>query len=781
MAKNIGPFRIGRLIGSGAAGKVKLAFHKETGERVAIKIVHKRVLTSTDPKVSVGRARIEKEMSTLELMDHPNVLKLIRSFEADKYLFLITEYFENGDLFSLIENRKIVNHLQALVFFQQIIFGLDYLHNMRICHRDLKPENLLLDNNHNLKIADFGMCHLLKKGELVASFCGSTHYAAPEVISRINFDGRKADVWSCGVILYLLLCGRFPFSSQNPKRLFEKVKSGHFVCPKSITLVERDLIKRMLTVDPKRRISIKEIKNHEWFTSNFPEKMILPKVKPLDKMRVGKQFKVVDLDILKKMKFLGSRYTIEELKLFVANEGESLEKTLYYLYLKMRQKRKRLWKKITKPINNNKKKLQCNQKKEKKRKDQNHKKKKIKSLSNSPVKKKEEKKRAKSTQLRMNLKNGQYENIQNKKKKHNKKVYPNTFEINKINQKNINKSMQIISSEEPEKLEKDNDTNTTSINQDVDGGVDGGVDGNGDGNKNNLDITKEPKNKIIKINVINNKNKNNDNNQNTKSLPILQFQPINDNNTKSNTKKVQIHNSKLCKTPPPNFNNQKMKTQIDKNQLKRYQSTGNNTNQILNQPKFLNFLFNQNNNSNKNNINTMKEQKNSKNGLYKNKENPNNKNNKKNNRTSSSSSSSSSSHNNTDPNNKKKIKKKIKIKKSNSSSKNQLLIYDPKLNLKSMLKKKNIKINNKKCEISLKSRKPLFNLIEKIQNSLLLLDFKWRIPNFFLIFASNQELKIKICIIEQSHSKKLIKFRLKSGDFELFQNIIANIFKLLKI
>eukprot|EP01155_Anaeramoeba_flamelloides_P043938 Anaeramoba_flamelloidesc37700_g2_i1.p1 GENE.c37700_g2_i1~~c37700_g2_i1.p1 ORF type:complete len:136 (-),score=16.57 c37700_g2_i1:2-409(-) len=135
MAKNIGPFRIGKAIGSGATGKVKLAFHKDTGERVAIKIVHKRVLTSTDPRESVGRARIEKEMATLELMDHPNVLKLIRSFVADKYLFLITEYFENGDLFSFIENRKCVNHLQALAFFQQLIFGLDYLHQMGICHR----------------------------------------------------------------------------------------------------------------------------------------------------------------------------------------------------------------------------------------------------------------------------------------------------------------------------------------------------------------------------------------------------------------------------------------------------------------------------------------------------------------------------------------------------------------------------------------------------------------------------------------------------------------------
>ncbi|KAJ3432558.1 protein kinase [Anaeramoeba flamelloides] len=351
MSKLIGPFRIGPLIGSGATGKVKLGIHKNTGEQVAIKIVLKRVLRSTDPRESIGRAKIEKEMSILEIMDHPNVLRLIRSFEGPKHLFLVMEYVKGGDLFKWIKNCPVVDHKQALVFFQQLIFGLDYMHKMMVCHRDLKPENLLLDDHLNLKIADFGFCHLMKKGQLINSFCGSPHYASPEVLNRKKFDGRKADVWSCGVILFLLLCGRLPFEAQKTKALFEKVRQGNITFPKNLTILQKDLLKKMLTLDPKRRINLKEIKKHEWFTSNFPEKFIIPSVKPVYKLRVKAQFKEVDTDILKKMYFLGCPFSREELKQLVLHQNQSLEKAFYYLYLKRKKKRKRFWNKITKEKN----------------------------------------------------------------------------------------------------------------------------------------------------------------------------------------------------------------------------------------------------------------------------------------------------------------------------------------------------------------------------------------------------------------------------------------------
>ena len=144
--------------------------------------------------------------------------------------------------------------------FQQIISGIDSCHYNRVVHRDLKPENLLLDANYNIKIADFGLSNVMDDGIFLKTSCGSPNYAAPEVISATAYAGPEVDVWSCGVILYALLCGNLPFDDDNIHNLFKKIKSGSYYMPSALTDGARDLIAKMLNVDPLARITIPQIK-----------------------------------------------------------------------------------------------------------------------------------------------------------------------------------------------------------------------------------------------------------------------------------------------------------------------------------------------------------------------------------------------------------------------------------------------------------------------------------------------------------------------------------------
>jgi serine/threonine protein kinase len=207
--------------------QVKLGTHKDTGQTVAIKIVEKSMLNS---RPSLKR-KIEREIAVLKVIDHPNVLRLFDVFETPQSLFLVLEHVQGGELFDYLVGKGRLPPSEALTFFQQIISGLDYCHTCLICHRDLKPENLLLDSNNQIKIADFGFASLMRDDDLLETSCGSPHYAAPEVVQGLKYDGTASDVWSCGVILFALLTGKLPFDDDNIPRLLSKVKAGKFQMP----------------------------------------------------------------------------------------------------------------------------------------------------------------------------------------------------------------------------------------------------------------------------------------------------------------------------------------------------------------------------------------------------------------------------------------------------------------------------------------------------------------------------------------------------------------------
>eukprot|EP01121_Diplochlamys_sp_Union-15-3_P007484 TRINITY_DN1905_c0_g1_i2.p1 TRINITY_DN1905_c0_g1~~TRINITY_DN1905_c0_g1_i2.p1 ORF type:complete len:611 (-),score=96.40 TRINITY_DN1905_c0_g1_i2:105-1895(-) len=290
---SVGPFMLGKTLGVGATGKVKLGVHKTTGFKVAIKIISKKLL---DTKPGQKR-KIDREIAIMKLLRHPNVLRLYDVYESSTHLFLILEYVDGGELFDYLVQKGSLSLDEAKQFLGDIITGLEYCHAHLICHRDLKPENLLLTGDKKcIKIADFGMASILKPGSLLVTSCGSPHYASPEIVRGEEYDGRGSDIWSCGVILYALVTGSLPFDDDNIRNLLLKVKSG--VYP---DLAE--LIQRMLTIDPQKRITIPEIKTHAWIVKK--RAILWPSAPTTEELYEPLPIESINEDIIKNLKSLG--------------------------------------------------------------------------------------------------------------------------------------------------------------------------------------------------------------------------------------------------------------------------------------------------------------------------------------------------------------------------------------------------------------------------------------------------------------------------------------------
>lgn len=258
----VGPYRLDKTLGKGQTGLVKLAVHCVTGHKVAVKIINRSKLSESVLQ------KVEREIAIMKLIEHPHVLGLYDVYENKKFLYLILEHVSGGELFDYLVSRGRLSIKEARKFFRQIISALDFCHCHSICHRDLKPENLLLDDNGNIKVADFGMASLQLENSLLETSCGSPHYASPEVVRGEKYDGRRADVWSCGVILYALLVGALPFDDENLRHLLEKVKRGVFHIPHFVPHECQTLLRAMIEVDPDKRITLTEVLRHPWIRSS---------------------------------------------------------------------------------------------------------------------------------------------------------------------------------------------------------------------------------------------------------------------------------------------------------------------------------------------------------------------------------------------------------------------------------------------------------------------------------------------------------------------------------
>ncbi|URE18814.1 SNF1-related protein kinase [Musa troglodytarum] len=313
------PRRI-QTLGIGSFGKVKIADHLLTGHKVAIKILNRRKIKNMEMEEKVRR-----EIKILRLFMHPHIIRLYEVIETQSDIYVVMEYVKSGELFDYIVEKGRLQEDEARRFFQQIISGVEYCHRNMVVHRDLKPENLLLDSKCDVKIADFGLSNVMRDGHFLKTSCGSPNYAAPEVISGKLYAGPEVDVWSCGVILYALLCGTLPFDDENIPNLFKKIKGGIYTLPSHLSALARDLIPRMLIVDPMKRITIREIREHPWFQTRLPRYLAVP---PPDTMQ---QAKKIEEDILQEVIRMGfdKNQLVESLHNRIQNEAT----VSYYLLL----------------------------------------------------------------------------------------------------------------------------------------------------------------------------------------------------------------------------------------------------------------------------------------------------------------------------------------------------------------------------------------------------------------------------------------------------------------
>eukprot|EP00903_Cladosiphon_okamuranus_P008290 g7977.t1 len=307
-------YEIGEELGKGAFSVVKSATRKQDGQKSAVKIVERRKLGKGDLEALRGEAKLLGEL------DHPNIVKLHGWYEEDKTLYMALELCEGGELFDRIVSKTFYNEKEARDLVRTLLRTVKHLHDQSIIHRDLKPENLLLvdkKDDANLKIADFGFAkkHDASSEELKTQ-CGTPGYVAPEILRSTPY-GTPVDMWSIGVITYILLGGYPPFHDDNQHRLFQKIKRGKFSFHEQywdpISDGAKDLIARMLTVDPVQRITADQALHHPWVMSGDDELAGSQLGESLQRMRVfnaRRKFKSAIATIIMTMqlqKFLASR------------------------------------------------------------------------------------------------------------------------------------------------------------------------------------------------------------------------------------------------------------------------------------------------------------------------------------------------------------------------------------------------------------------------------------------------------------------------------------------
>lgn len=263
--RKLGKYEVGRTIGEGTFAKVKFARNTETGENVAIKVLAK----STILKHRMVE-QIKREISIMKIVRHPCIVRLHEVLASQTKIYIIQEFVTGGELFDKIVHLGRLSEDESRRYFQQLIDAISHCHSKGVYHRDLKPENLLLDFHGNLKVSDFGLSALPQQGvELLYTTCGTPNYVAPEVLSNQGYDGAAADVWSCGIILYVLMAGYLPFDETDLPTLYTKIKAAEFSCPFWFSPGATSLIRKIIDPNPQTRIKIEGIKRDPWFRKNY--------------------------------------------------------------------------------------------------------------------------------------------------------------------------------------------------------------------------------------------------------------------------------------------------------------------------------------------------------------------------------------------------------------------------------------------------------------------------------------------------------------------------------
>ncbi|XP_039017827.1 CBL-interacting serine/threonine-protein kinase 12-like [Hibiscus syriacus] len=262
----LGRYQVGKLLGHGTFAKVYYALNVKTDESVAIKVLDKE-------KILKGGliAHIKREIFILRRVLHPNIVQLFEVMATKTKIYFVMEYVHGGQLFHKVAKGRLKEDV-ARKYFQQLISAVDFCHARGVYHRDLKPENLLLDENGNLKVSDFGLSAVsdqIRQDGLFHTFCGTPAYVAPEVLGRKGYDAAKVDIWSCGVVLFVLMAGYLPFHDRSIMAMYKKIYKGEFRCPKWFSPDLIRLLTKVLDTNPETRMTISEIMENRWFKKGF--------------------------------------------------------------------------------------------------------------------------------------------------------------------------------------------------------------------------------------------------------------------------------------------------------------------------------------------------------------------------------------------------------------------------------------------------------------------------------------------------------------------------------
>ena len=290
---------LGKTLGKGDFSHVRLAIHKDTKQDRAVKIIQKK---------KVDMKRLLAEISIVSKLSHPSIMEVYEVFEDTKKVYIVSEYCKGGELFDIISKKRNFSEKEACIIMEQLLSGICYSHKNGIVHRDLKPENILLEDksrNLEIKIVDWGYATQMKQRERLHEMDGISYYIAPEVLEG-DYD-EKCDIWSCGVILYILLCGYAPFYGENDKEIYNQVLKGEYDFPKeewqNVSEEAKNLVQKMLEKDTKKRITALDALQDKWFKINKQKKTsnkLLAKnvLKNMKKFKKNKKFEKATMSFI---------------------------------------------------------------------------------------------------------------------------------------------------------------------------------------------------------------------------------------------------------------------------------------------------------------------------------------------------------------------------------------------------------------------------------------------------------------------------------------------------
>lgn len=327
LPRSVGNYQILSPIGSGGFATVYKARHIRTEVNAALKVVPKQGMLSQNP------ATLEREVNIHKTLEHPYIAEFYEKLEDDNNWYITMEFVENGTLLDYINNHDHNDRQFARKIFLQIVMSLDYLHNkVKVAHRDLKPENILLDRNLNIKMIDFGLSNNFSDDNpYLATQCGSGAYISPEVILHQPYT-KATDIWSAGILLYAMVTGSLPFSDNNMQQLFKLIVRTQPYMPSSIEPELADLLNRLLAKEPESRITLDEIKNHEWVLGTREYNIILCMPRLLETTGLLTQYGELDDFIVQQMEERG--IDVSNLLDLVQNNDYTDERVICYKMLK---------------------------------------------------------------------------------------------------------------------------------------------------------------------------------------------------------------------------------------------------------------------------------------------------------------------------------------------------------------------------------------------------------------------------------------------------------------